>query len=469
MGNDIKLPGNAFFWNGRRLLINKKQINLYCKQSLPGYTMNRSLQLIASFFLSTMIFSETGLAQSTQIPKDPLKKDLIPPILLKKQERYAGNPLATYAEMIYMEKSYKSSPLAPIYDEMRFNMEEFLGIADAGKQAMQLSQYKVKWQNQPDSIDGSWDNLPAIPEIIREAKKTSIVIWGEEHHLPQSRSLYESMIRELWKLGYRYLAAETFADNLSDSMKGYIDYNSGYYLADPVFASAVNTAIRMGYKLIDYDTYETSPTEPSFRDMMQAKNIYDKTFKKDKEARVLILAGRGHASEEIASNGWKPMGYNLKNLTGIDPFTLFAVTMTERIVPEDEHPLYRYATSKGLVKDVTLFKNRHSGKFLNAGSFDAYVFFPRVKLIEGRPDWLFNTLGRKKVNNPFKDKISDDLQLVQAFFKDQPVNSIPVDQFVVNKNEPNKSFALKPGNYLARIIDKSGNIISQMPLTVGRK
>src|SRR6185503_15462844 len=42
------------------------------------------------------------------------------PGLLKKAEREAGNPLATYAAMLEMESQYRASkPFAGIYDEVR--------------------------------------------------------------------------------------------------------------------------------------------------------------------------------------------------------------------------------------------------------------------------------------------------------------------------------------------------------------
>ena len=97
--------------------------------------------------------------------------------------------------------------------------------------------------------------------IEREAKKTHLVIWGEEHHLPQTRSLYEALLRLLWKQGYRYLAAETFDDQVMNPEFKYPDYRSGFYTMDPVYASAVRRAKDLGYRLIAYETKEIDTTE----------------------------------------------------------------------------------------------------------------------------------------------------------------------------------------------------------------
>src|SRR5205823_7360975 len=111
------------------------------------------------------------------------------------------------------ETQYRNSKtLAGIYAEVRCNFEEFLGFPMAGVQAMSLPNFRTK-----SSVDGrvlpdGFEPEPALTVVEREAQKTRIVIWAEEHHLPQTRSLFEPLLRLLWKHGYRFLAAETFAD-----------------------------------------------------------------------------------------------------------------------------------------------------------------------------------------------------------------------------------------------------------------
>ncbi len=65
-----------------------------------------------------------------------------------------------------------------------------------------------------ESIPHSFQPENAVDVIARESEKTRIIIWGEEHHLPQTRCLYEMLLRRLWDRGYRYLAAETFDDQV---------------------------------------------------------------------------------------------------------------------------------------------------------------------------------------------------------------------------------------------------------------
>ena len=252
------------------------------------------------------------------------EEGLVPPILLKKEALQAGNPLATYAAMLDLEPQYlRSKIFADFYREIRFNLEEFLGFPLAGVQAMSLPIYRREKPSVETPLPEFYRAESAISVIEREARKTRLVIWGEEHHLPQTRSLYEALLRTLWQQGYRYLAAETFADQLMNQEFKYPDYQSGFYLRDPVFASAIRTARSLGYKLIAYETQERGPTgDGSFRDRKQAENIKARIFDHDPQAKVFIIAGRGHASEETAPGGWTPMASVLKRLTGINQLTL---------------------------------------------------------------------------------------------------------------------------------------------------
>src|SRR5262245_44348110 len=101
-----------------------------------------------------LLFLGAGLA-FTQAPASRLAQKasssapggdapLVPPMLLQKRALESGNPLATYTAMLDLEQRYRAfKPLAGIYDEVRFNFEEFLGFPMAGVQAMALPIYRT--------------------------------------------------------------------------------------------------------------------------------------------------------------------------------------------------------------------------------------------------------------------------------------------------------------------------------------
>jgi hypothetical protein len=380
---------------------------------------------------------------------------LVPPMLLQKEAREAGNPLATYAAMLELEPRYRNSnALAGIYAEVRFNFEELLGFPMAGVRAMALPIYRTK-PAADAAIPAGFDAEPALAVVEREARKTRLVIWAEEHHLPQTRSLFEPLLRRLWQQGYRYLAAEAFTAQVMRPEFTCPDYQSGYYLQAPVFAAAVRTARQLGYQLIAYDTSERGPEgDRSFRDRTQAAHIKARVFDRDPGAKVFVIAGRLHAAEKAAPEGWTPMAAALKQATGIDPFTVYAPTMSQRLQRAQEHPWYRDADARGLLKQPTIFVQKATCRTLGFDACDAYVFWPRFRVEAGRPDWLVTTLGRKRVAIPAALRAGRGRRLVQAFVEGELVSAIPADQLLLEQPDAPGVLMLPPGKYRLRAVDE---------------
>lgn len=413
-------------------------------------------------------YVEAFRGAGTLADQNAQEETLVFPGLLKREALEAGNPLAPYAAMLDLEPQYQKSKIfAGIYPEIRLNFEEFLGFPLAGVQAMSLPMLRRKMPNVETPIPVPYKPESAVDVIEREARKTRVVVLGEEHHLPQTRSVFETLLRVLWRQGYRYLAAETFSDEVMNPGFKYPDYQSGYYLLDPVFASAIRVAKDMGYKLIAYDTKERGPSgDASFRDRTQAENIKARTFDLDPQAKVFIIAGRGHASERTAQDGWTPMASVLKRLTGIDPLTVYAPTMSQRLTSEEEDPLYRFATSRGLVKQPTIFVTRVEGRLLGSDSFDAYIFWPRIKIEDGRPDWMVQALGRRRTRIPTQLRSGRGMRLVQAFREGDPASAIPVDQVILNDPPDGKVLMLPAGRFWLRTIDRDSKVIAEARLKV---
>ncbi len=141
------------------------------------------------------------------------------------------------------------------------------------------------------------------------------------------------------------------------------------------------------------------------------------------------------------------MAYVLKQLTGIDPLTIYSPTMTERLAPEDEDALYRHATNHGLVTEPVIFE--HRGAAASAGfAFDAYVFFPRTRLIGGRPRLDDDDAGASCGSIPGTLLRGSGLRLIQAFPSGSSAMSIPQDQILIpdDKVRP-PHLMLPPGSY----------------------
>jgi hypothetical protein len=417
--------------------------------------------------MAGLCLASAPAASALQDPKPPAPP-LIFPGLLERSAREAGNPLATYAAILAHENDYRGSQVfAGIYAEVRANYEEFLGLPLAGIEAMSLPALRAKPSSGEEPIPAAYQPRDAVTVIAARAKATRLVIYGEEHHLPQTRSLYEPLLRALWEQGYRYLAAETFTDEVMAESFTTPGYQSGYYLMDPVFASAVHLARGLGYELVAYDTTERGPPgDGSFRDRTQAENIARRVFEHDATAKVLVLAGRGHAAEVPPADGWTPMASVLKRLTGIDPFTIFAPTMSARLTRAEEDPMYRDATAHDLVRGPTIFVDDAQDRCLGSGNCDAHVFWPRVTLRNGRPDWMATTLGRTTVAIPESLRSGSGLRLIQAFRDGDPDTAVPVDQVLLRDGDSLPALMLPHGIFRVRSIDAKGTVAGPVRLEV---
>jgi len=404
--------------------------------------------LLLLLFGSSLTYAQTSSVEDK----------MIPPFFLENEKRLSGNPLATYSLMLEKEAQYLESHFSGIYVEQKLNMEEFMGLPTAGLIAMGQGQLKRNFGGVLDSIPKRFSPKPALTCIEEVAIDRQLIIWGEEHHLPQSRSLYTAMLKKLWEQGFRYLAAETFSKKVEK--EEYISPTSGYYLQDPIYADAVKFAKEIGYKLVSYDNNSDE------RDKKQAENIYTEIFKKDPKAKVLVIAGRGHISESVQSGNWEPMGYWLKKLTGIDPFTIYAPTMSDRLTENEMHPFYRYAIKNELIKEITIFQDTLNKDYLGSDAFDAYAFFPKVELINGRPDWMYNVLNRQAFEIPKTFLREDSKVLVQAHNFKEPDHAIPVDQLLVFTNTEKVFLALPKGKFRIRSINANGEVLSKKNIIV---
>ena len=140
--------------------------------------------------------------------------------------------------------------------------------------------------------------------------------------------------------------------------------------------------------------------------------------------------------------------------------------MSERLTSEEEDPLYRFATSRGLVRRPTIFVNRAEGRLLGSDSFDAHIFWPRIKIKDGRPDWMVQALGRRRTRMPPQLRSGRSMRLVQAFREGDPASVIPIDQVVINDTNGRQVLMLPRGRYWLRAIDRDSKVIAEAHLSV---
>mgnify|MGYP001566459785 CR=1 FL=1 len=137
-----------------------------------------------------------------------------------------------------------------------------------------------------------WDAARAAarweePEDVlrRAAKKHTVIMISEAHHVPETRALGTRLLPLLRGLGYEYLAMETLHYPVPEeparvALSTAAGAASGYYFMEPQLAGLTREALRLGFKLV---AYEDENTDGRDREKAQADNLYERVLK-DKPA-----------------------------------------------------------------------------------------------------------------------------------------------------------------------------------------
>jgi hypothetical protein len=278
---------------------------------------------------------------------------------------------------------------------------------------------------------------------------------------PRDRAFGLEVARALQPLGYSVLAAEALTREKDDgvalekmerlSKDGYVRRSSGYYLNDPVFADFFRQAMRMGYRLVSYESAgftdeQTDEARSNRREQEQAENIVRRALEPDPSAKVLVYGGRHHAAKapindpKVKERLW--MAERLKRLTGIEPLVIDQVELGE--APADRPDVNLYAVASGKAKAESMVLTNGSQPLvvgLLAGGVDLQVVHPPLKRTGGRARWI-ESMGRTPSPIPPSLLPAKGTRLVQAFLADEGSDAIPIDQVLVTAGKPSPKLML---------------------------
>ena len=432
--------------------------------------------LAFSPFVKAQPAQAEDLPSPYQIVKNNLKtNNYITPIfdLKSREEKYlASNMRVSFLEWIIQLESFVGN-----YDEA-YRYEDTL-YADFPSTKYIIEQYKKDVADVKKSSVADYKMLDAIAAIDSIADKNQVIMINEEHRTPFHRALTLQLLAKLYSKGFRYFAAETVNEEDAElNKRGYPVQKTGTYTADPVYADVIRTALRLGYKIVPYETRDAtckSPEDnPEFcndrRERDQAKNLYERILKDDPQAKIFVHVGRGHNSKAAISKEFNFMAYYFREISKIEPFTIDQLRFSERRNRAMEQPLYRLLTKVNLLQKPSVYRAA-SGKFYNQGAgYDMLVFHPRLSYKNGRATFLeMNGLRKaekiklKKLNLKSKNQIFTQSEpvLIQAFYAVESAEAVPVDQIILRPKQPAASLMLPEGKFLVRAMDKSGNVLSE--------
>ena len=169
--------------------------------------------------------------------------------------------------------------------------------------------------------ENSQTGSKVIETIVSEAKKHSVVMINENHFYPNHRLFVSDLLEQLKDIGYTYFALETLAlnqDSLLNLENTYPTLETGFYTREQNYGNLIRKAKDLGYKFV---TYENTDKDKD-RELGEAENLYNKTFKLDPNSKVLVLAGMDHIVEKPTSSGKEWMATIFKENYAIDPLTV---------------------------------------------------------------------------------------------------------------------------------------------------
>lgn len=343
---------------------------------------------------------------------------------------------------------------------------------------------------------GGWKRGDAADVITQLAADRHIVMINEAHHNAHTRVLTLALLPRLRALGFSYFAAEALGDDDPGLVqRGYPVRASGTeYLREPLYGEIVREAIRLGFRLIPYDS---SDSDLQTRDNTQAENLFSKVFAVDPHARLFVDAGYAHIDKARGRLGEiAPMAMQLAKLSGFDPLSIDQTQFLEHSLsgPDEYHMLI----SRFPTRSAEVLLNRTSDASWSAQPklYDLSVILPQAlsaltfgngpqstigdaiprnvrdstQLADDsltvmndmqRPDWL--TLGGQRVPFPIDTALCRNQLpcVVEAHYLSEPDDAAAADRYGFLDPYSRSKLYLHAGRYRLRAWNAAGKTLSE--------
>ncbi|HJT97188.1 MAG TPA: hypothetical protein VJ696_02650, partial [Rhodanobacteraceae bacterium] len=251
------------------------------------------------------------------------------------------------AQFKAMRDAYRGDPnhaFRVVFGQYMSWYQSFVGDYIGAHDAYSIRQLPAHDDN-ASPLAGGYTSRSAIDGIAALAHGRKAVFFNEAHNVPLTRTLTVEILARLRADGYNYFAAETvYASDTGLQARGYPVEKSGFYTMEPISGEMVRTALKLGFKVIGYESEKEGNGD--VREYDQAKNLYERTFKKDPNARVVVNAGYAHIQENGRYLGGQSMAQHFRKMSGIDPLTVEQTMLIEHPPGTENHPYYHAVVDK---------------------------------------------------------------------------------------------------------------------------
>ena len=341
--------------------------------------------------------------------------------------------------------------------------QTWVGDYDGARTSFSIAQ-PAQADDAPSPIDAGFRSQPAAAAILKLAHDRKAVFFNEAHHAPVTRTLTLELLAGLRAEGFDYFALETLSPTAAASLQhGYPTSRSGFYVNEPICGELVRTALRLGYHVIAYDADESAS---DVRERIGAKTLFEQTFQRDPNARLVVNAGFSHIAKSGEHLGGASMARQFQKISGIEPLTIEQTMMIEHVRIDADHPYYRSAVVAAHPIAPFVFENESGSLWtLKPGRYDVSVFFPPETRREGRPDWL-SLRGSRLVQAVSGADCHETFPcLIEARYAAEGDNAVAADR-VVFESAARSGLYLFPGNYRLSAFDRHGKVIGARDIRV---
>lgn len=342
-----------------------------------------------------------------------------------------------------------------------------------GTAAMLLGDYKeaddtYKFFKPPVEVSNRLYKFPrpAVDIITARAARTSAVFVNESHGNAKTRLGLFTLLPELKRLGFKYLALETAAVSgsdgdtirchdvgLSDSQleqRGYAIAGSGYYSREPIYGETIEYALELGFRIVGYDIAASSQTMR----MKGGAATLSCLMKRDPSAKIVVLGGFGNIGESPKTGEDRyTMADWFRKLSGIDPLTISTnVLLGANAVLDNElarlTPGALYVLSDS---DGAIYKNP---------AYDVSVVIAGSSRRGARDNWLTMGGRRGAVEVSASGCRRRRPCLMVARKLGRPEDAVPSDSCVVYEGVGECVLYLSLGHYTIAFIDSTGKVLN---------
>jgi hypothetical protein len=309
----------------------------------------------------------------------------------------------------------------------------------------------------------------AVTAIVRASEGRRVVMVNEAHVASRHRLFVADLLPALRRVGFTHYAAETFANGgAPERVEGLkagdqVGGRHGGYVADPVFAETVRTALALDYQLVAYEASglrsgAMSPIEAiTLRETQQSANLAA-ALTRWPEGRFLVHVGHGHLAKAPDAGGNLWMAARLAKETGVEPLTI-GQDYPGSYGPHGPDNALAQAVLARFSPKRTMVLRRADGTFVGSPGYyrtDMVVFHPNLPDVDGRPGWLAAAPARRRATARLATAAPVEPTLAQAIHVEDRDPAVPADQFVLRPGQRDLAFYLRPGRYRVRVETADG-------------